>query len=129
MQLPQTTVQFRNAGCSPSDPRVATFTGSMDDIAVTTWGLPLGPRGAAATATWTATRTQADAATAARVPPATDATLVSWAQGALATFLTGSVPGHVDLTVAGFPGHAATHCDTCGRYPGDQRITETFHIT
>jgi hypothetical protein len=129
MQLPQTTVQFRNAGCNPSDPRVATFTGSLDDIAVTTTGTPLGPRGAAATASWAATRTQADAATAARVPPATAATLLSWAQGALATFLTNHVPGHVDLTVAGFTGHAATHCDTCGRYSGDDRITETFHIS
>jgi hypothetical protein len=129
MQLPQTTVQLRNAGCLPADPRVATFTGSLDDVAVTTVGTPLGPRGAAATAAWTATRTQADAATAARVPPATAATLLPWAQGALATFLALHVPGHVDLTVAGFPGHGATHCDTCARYPSDQRITETFHVS
>lgn len=128
MQLPQTTVQFRNAGCNPTDPRVATFTGSLDDVAVATTGTPLGPRGQAATAAWTATRTQADAATAARVPAATAATLLSWAQGALATFLANHVPGHVEMTVAGFPGHGATHCDTCGRYPGDQRITETFHV-
>ncbi len=129
MQLPQTTVQVRNAGCNPSDPRVATFTGSLDDIAVASTGTPLSPRGSAATTTWTATRTQADAATAARVPPATTATLLPWAQGALATFLSTHVPAPVDLTVAGFPGHPATHCDTCGRYPGDQRITETFHIS
>jgi hypothetical protein len=129
LRLPQSRVQFRNAGCNPADPRVATFTGSLDDIAVVTTGTPLSPRGQAATAAWTATRTQADAATAARVPPATAATLITWAQGALGTFLTNHVPGHVDLTVAGLPGHAATHCDTCGRYTGDQRITETFHIS
>ncbi|HMJ76705.1 MAG TPA: hypothetical protein VK507_12075, partial [Iamia sp.] len=127
MQLPQATVQFRNAGCNPFNPQVATYTGSLDDIAVTSTGTPLGPNGSASTAAWTATLTQAAPAAAALVPPATTATLLPWARDALATFV-GSVPGHVDLMPGGFPGQTVTHC-SCAGYSGDQRITETFHIT
>jgi hypothetical protein len=92
-------------------------------------GIPLSPWGWATTATWTATRTQADAATAARIPAATAATLLWWGQNALATYLGSSVPGHVDLNPAGFPGRTADQCVSCGQYTGDQRITETFHIS
>ena len=36
---------------------------------------------------------------------------------------------NVGCNPSGFTGHAVTHCDTCGRYSGDDRITETFHIS
>lgn len=127
MQLPQTTVYFWNPGCTLFD-WVATFTGTLYDIPVTVAGSPLGPRGSASTALWTAYRIQADAAAAARAPAATAATLRPWARDSLATFLA-SVPGHIEMTPGAFPWRTAVLCTTCGRFTGDQRITQGFQIT
>lgn len=127
MRLPQTTVQFYNEFSCDGWP-VATFTGSLYDIPVNVSGVPLGPRGSAATALWTATRTQADVAVATRTPPATTTTLRPWARDSLATFLA-SMTGHIDMAPGAFPWRTAVACTTCGRFVGDQRITQGFQIT
>ncbi|HYI60992.1 MAG TPA: hypothetical protein VEW93_04220 [Acidimicrobiales bacterium] len=128
LQLPQMSLGVRNSGCNPGDPRVATFSGAVTDIAAPVTGTPLQPTYDGSAAGWSATRTFADAATAARVPPATDADLVPWMRSALSTFFTLLVPDLADLDVGGLGGHSATHCTACGRYGGDQRVTETFHL-
>ena len=127
MQLPLTTVQFYNDWSCDGWP-VATFTGSLYDIPVTVTGAPVGPRGSASTAFWTATRTSADVAVTTRTPAATATTLRPWAREALGTFLA-SVPGHIDMTPGAFPGQTVSLCTTCGRVTGDQRITAGFQFT
>lgn len=124
--LPFITAEFRNGS-----QLVSTFTGSITGMRLDTgirdfvgnWGPVL----LTEPAQFTATRTFANADAALR-PAADDMEIYPFVQRALADFTDFLLETLLTFGPLRFGPVALDLCDSCGRYPDDDRYTETFII-
>lgn len=132
LALPELTIEFYNSDYVFGFQPVATFSGEMGAIdlvtevrdGATTWG----PGYAADGATLSVTRTQANDAAAA-VPPQASSALLPYATEGFDSFNDDIFVEYVSFAPLELYGLGVDLCSTCGRYPGDQRYTETFKVT
>lgn len=124
--LPFITAEFHNG-----EEHVATYAGTITGMRLDTgirdfvgnWGPVL----LTESAEFTATRTFANA-DASLHPPADDMDVYPFVQRALDDFIDFFFEGLVTFGPLRFGPVALDLCDACGRYPDDDRYTETFII-
>jgi len=129
--LPQIEMKFTNSARGRNT--VATFTTSLANLALITAERPgstdWGPTFSADGATLgTVTRTQADA-NAGVMPVPSSASLLPSAKIGFEDFNNGFFEQVLSLAPLELGPLDVDLCTTCGRYAGDQRYTETFHVS
>ena len=129
--LPTMSLAFHNTSYVGGILPVATFSGSMGaidgitllDPAASLWV----PGHSATNATLGVTRTQANP-DAAAVPPQSSGAIRPYARNAFAAFSANVFIPYIGVPIT-MRNHPVALCTTCPRYTGDQRYTETYHVS